>query len=74
MTNKYYTCTRKNNLDVKVDLVLNFILQSTIYVPGDNDIGGEGMDEVTPNKVSRFFSAFKQTEVDSFKFIDFIQV
>lgn len=49
-------------------------VERTIYVPGDNDIGGEGMDEVTPNKVSRFFSAFKQTEVDSFKFIDFIQI
>ncbi|XP_037798411.1 metallophosphoesterase 1-like [Penaeus monodon] len=49
-------------------------VERTIYVPGDNDIGGEGMDQVTPSKVSRFFSAFKQTDVDSFKFLDFIQL
>ena len=29
-----------------------------IYVPGDNDIGGEGLDLVTPKKISRFQQNF----------------
>ena len=29
-----------------------------IYVPGDNDIGGEGSDPVTPQKIQRFQQSF----------------
>lgn len=31
---------------------------TTIYLPGDNDIGGEGVDPVTLEKISRFEAKF----------------
>ncbi|XP_045618891.1 metallophosphoesterase 1 homolog isoform X2 [Procambarus clarkii] len=49
-------------------------VKHTIYVPGDNDIGGEGSDRVTPNKIQRFYSIFNQSTTLQYKFIDFIQV
>ena len=44
-----------------------------IFVPGDNDIGGEGWDRVTPEKVERFEWAFHAPIEDEeiFKFITF---
>ena len=32
--------------------------KGAIYIPGDNDIGGEGVDRVTLKKISRFDEAF----------------
>ena len=32
--------------------------QGSIFIPGDNDIGGEGADRVTLKKISRFEQAF----------------
>jgi hypothetical protein len=44
-----------------------------IFVPGDNDIGGEGWDRATPEKVERFEYAFHAPIEDEeiFKFITF---
>lgn len=42
---------------------MNFLNLKIIYLPGDNDIGGEGTDHVTQNKMERFNSNFpSQTE------------
>ncbi|CRL07996.1 CLUMA_CG020847, isoform A [Clunio marinus] len=35
----------------------------TIYIPGDNDIGGEGSEPVKTDKVIRFKNAFGQEEI-----------
>lgn len=44
-----------------------------IYIPGDNDVGGEGADHVSAFKVSRFHEAFNDTAVsivrDRFRFL-----
>lgn len=32
-----------------------------IYIPGDNDIGGEGSDHVTPQKLNRFRETFNES-------------
>ncbi len=32
--------------------------RTTVYLPGDNDIGGEGVDPVTLDKISRFEHVF----------------
>ena len=37
-----------------------------IYVPGDNDIGGEGSDPVTDDKVQRFDKYFPSKDIYSF--------
>ncbi|KAG7177118.1 Metallophosphoesterase 1-like 1, partial [Homarus americanus] len=58
----------KNLMDIP-----NYV-KHVIYVPGDNDIGGEGIDRVTPHKVQRFFSFFNQSNTLQYKFVDFIQV
>ena len=44
-----------------------------MFIPGDNDIGGEGWDRVTPEKVERFEWAFHAPIEDEeiFKFITF---
>lgn len=49
-------------------------VKHAIFVPGDNDIGGEGTDKVTPHKVQRFYSVFSQPTTVQYKFIDFMQV
>ncbi|XP_025080618.1 cell division control protein 1-like isoform X2 [Pomacea canaliculata] len=46
-----------------------------IYVPGDNDIGGEGGDVRTPGKIRRFESHFENTTgVVKVHFLDFIKL
>ncbi|KAK7498476.1 hypothetical protein BaRGS_00010136 [Batillaria attramentaria] len=46
-----------------------------VYVPGDNDIGGEGVDFRTPFKISRFERHFANlTGVVSAFFIDFLML
>ncbi|CAL4078971.1 unnamed protein product [Meganyctiphanes norvegica] len=49
-------------------------VKEIIFVPGDNDIGGEGSDSVTKHKIQRFFNAFNQSTVTSLDFINFKQV
>lgn len=49
-------------------------VKHTIAVPGDNDIGGEGEDLVTPHKVKRFYSFLNQSMTLQYKFVDFIQL
>ncbi|XP_052068551.1 uncharacterized protein LOC127707834 isoform X2 [Mytilus californianus] len=45
-----------------------------IYIPGDNDIGGEGRDFRTQKKVDRFVKNFENiTGVSTFGFIDYIK-
>ena len=39
---------------------------NNIYVPGDNDIGGEGSDPVTDDKVQRFDKYFPSKDIYSF--------
>ena len=38
-----------------------------IFVPGDNDIGGEGSDRVTKDKVKRFNKNFPSQPVYTFR-------
>ena len=45
-----------------------------IYVPGDNDVGGEGSDPRTVIKLERFHRFFNDTAVHRHKFIDFLPV
>ncbi|CAC5361904.1 MPPE1 [Mytilus coruscus] len=46
-----------------------------IFIPGDNDIGGEGRDFRTQKKVDRFVKSFENiTGVTTFGFIDYIKV
>lgn len=45
-----------------------------IYIPGDNDIGGEGNDHVSAFKVNRFRAAYNETDIipmkNYFRFIN----
>lgn len=45
-----------------------------IFIPGDNDIGGEGLDLVTSNKKRRFQEEFEKETYVSTKFSEFIKV
>ncbi|XP_076073428.1 metallophosphoesterase 1-like isoform X4 [Mytilus galloprovincialis] len=46
-----------------------------IYIPGDNDIGGEGRDFRTHKKEERFVKHFENmTGVSTFGFIDYIKI
>ena len=46
-----------------------------VYIPGDNDVGGEGADFRTKFKTSRFEKHFGNlTGVANAHFIDFIKV
>lgn len=38
-----------------------------IYVAGDNDVGGEGSDPVTPKKVERFRKHFPRKDIYTFQ-------
>lgn len=50
-------------------------LSQRIYIPGDNDIGGEFRDYRTPQKVDRFEKHFEQVDgIVRHEFIDFIKV
>ena len=40
-----------------------------IYVAGDNDIGGEGVDPVTEEKISRFRSHFPSNDKYTFEMV-----
>ncbi|KAL3284585.1 hypothetical protein HHI36_018742 [Cryptolaemus montrouzieri] len=45
-----------------------------IWLPGDNDIGGEGFDRVTPLKMQRYQEAFDQADVLNFSRVTFVKV
>ena len=45
-----------------------------IYLPGDNDVGGEMWDDRVPFKVDRFNEYFRKEELVKSKFIDFFTV
>ena len=46
-----------------------------LYVPGDNDVGGEGLDLKTKKKVNRFHRSFSYTPiVTGIEFANFISV
>lgn len=45
-----------------------------IWLPGDNDIGGEGADIVTNRKTARFADAFKQTDLITANNITFFKI
>ena len=45
-----------------------------IYLPGDNDVGGEMWDERTPLKVNRFNKYFKREELVNTNFVDYFTV
>lgn len=52
-----------------------FFFNQKIYIPGDNDIGGEGRDFRTRKKEERFVKNFENmTGVSTFGFIDYIKV
>ena len=52
-----------------------FLFQK-IYIPGDNDVGGEGFDPRQEWKVNRFHKYFSvdSPDVETAKFVDFIKV
>ncbi|XP_062593192.1 uncharacterized protein LOC134254673 [Saccostrea cucullata] len=53
----------------------NFPSAKRIYIPGDNDVGGEFRDFRTPEKVDRFVKHFEQVDgIVQHKFIDFIKI
>lgn len=45
------------------DFSFQLFLQQMIFVSGDNDIGGEGFDRITPQKLNRFNKYFNNNEV-----------
>jgi len=45
-----------------------------VYIPGDNDIGGEGYDRVTPNKTKRFDYVFRDSINGHYRFLEFLKV
>ena len=45
-----------------------------IYLPGDNDVGGEMWDDRVPFKVDRFNQYFRKEELVKSKFIDIFTV
>ncbi|KAF5274088.1 hypothetical protein FQR65_LT04486 [Abscondita terminalis] len=45
-----------------------------IWIPGDNDIGGEYADYITSHKIERFFEAFPQEDVVIYKNIRFNKI
>ncbi|XP_044751899.1 uncharacterized protein LOC123311856 isoform X2 [Coccinella septempunctata] len=45
-----------------------------IWIPGDNDIGGEGLERITPKKINRFMSNFDQADVIEFEQVTFLKV
>lgn len=45
-----------------------------ISIPGDNDIGGEGMDAITHKKSQRFDDTFGKETYVQFRFLEFIKV
>ena len=51
----------------------NFITQ-VIYLPGDNDIGGEGTDHVTQSKIERFNANFPNQIESVYGNIQFVVV
>lgn len=65
---------------VNSDLVLVFIntwhpfFLKVFYIPGDNDIGGEGNDQVSLKKIERFAEAFNTSDKLDFKFLQLYHV
>ena len=56
-------------------LIVKILILQNVYIPGDNDIGGEGADFRTKFKVSRFERHFENlTGVVNAHFVDFIKV
>lgn len=45
-----------------------------ISIPGDNDIGGEGMDTITKKKSQRFDDTFGKETYIQFRYLEFIKV
>lgn len=45
-----------------------------IFIPGDNDIGGEGFEMIEDWKVERFFKHFPTNLVTNVQFVDFVTV
>lgn len=54
-------------------MVIHFL--QTIYIPGDNDVGGEGRDFIAQWKVDRYQKHFGNiTDLQKFGFIDYVKV
>lgn len=53
---------------------LLFTCQKVIYLPGDNDIGGEGSDRVTEEKIQRFNKNFPSSVENNVGNLQFITV
>lgn len=45
-----------------------------MWLPGDNDIGGEGSERVTPEKIKKFEQAFSQPDTLNFKNVTFYKI
>ena len=45
-----------------------------VYLPGDNDIGGEGTDKRTAEKMQRFNRVFHDDKPHAYRNIDFLPV
>ena len=50
------------------------LLDQHIYLPGDNDVGGEADDKRTQFKVNRFNEWFGHEELVNIKIVDFFAV
>ena len=59
---------------VHVYYVYIYLHTQRIYLPGDNDVGGEMWDERTEFKVNRFNKHFRREELVNANFVDFFTV
>ena len=50
------------------------LLQEVVYIAGDNDVGGEGLDLLTEHKMKRFRKHFPNTPTKQHKFVTFVSV
>lgn len=61
-------------------LIVVFCLTQKVFIPGDNDVGGEGFEMKEKWKFNRFFKNFDRidnrssSDVINVKFVDFFKV
>ena len=53
---------------------INLSVFQILYLPGDNDIGGEGFDLREARKISRFYKYFEKLDVLTHQNMELVQV
>ena len=62
------------NVHQRTCVLCIYLHTQRIYLPGDNDVGGEMWDERTEFKVNRFNKHFRREELVNANFVDFFTV